>query len=102
MADREAAEKWEFHQDQLSEGVPKKRRRRKKTSLDESGMSDVPNTPESQTAENSSISEDRKKSTEVSIFTGGANIDSPSDLESSVLMRFPFFSSFSISHNLCF
>jgi hypothetical protein len=33
MADREAAEKWEFHQDQLSEGVPKKRRRRKKTSL---------------------------------------------------------------------
>jgi hypothetical protein len=42
MADREAAEKWESHQDQLSEGVPKKRRRRKKTSLDESGMQNVP------------------------------------------------------------
>jgi hypothetical protein len=81
MADREVAENRESHQDQSSEGVPKKRRRRKKTSLD--GMSDVPNTPESQTAENSSISEDRKKSTEVSIFTVGANIDSPSDLESS-------------------
>lgn len=86
MADREAAEKCESNQDQSSEGVPKKRRRRKKTSLDESGMSDVPNSHEKQTAENTSISEktkDRKKSTEVPIFTGGANIDSPSDLESS-------------------